>query len=320
MEQKAAKESDDFGDDSVFLQPDIHAQPREVPTKPNFSMRKSMSSRASVLNAVRRQSKSIVDIAYADQVAAIGHATDTAAKVRALVRLAQSAALKSVQKEAEDDEDEMSDLVDSVVARLRKNLGGNYIDPSLVENVASQIDKLQSSVSEKPATDGATGLRKKVLDYTKDLMAEADAWKTVMAEYNKEYKTARDYRKKLEGFKGDVLKADISQLPEDERRALDAVSDGTKQLSTLKKQRERLLLRQLEVCTELQKRRKTVDDLEANTTHMADRVRKICAELRCCDDEDVVVSLTKRALAETAETPFAVEVREWQKQVLNENE
>jgi len=78
------------------------------------------------------------------------------------------------------------------------------------------------------------------------------------------------------------------------------------------------LLRQLEMCTELQKRRKTVDDLEAEATNMGGRVRKICAELRHCDD-DIAASLAKISQSEAVETPFAAEVREWQKKVLQDN-
>lgn len=113
--------------DDLFQKPSLaSSRPIQLRSGSQGSGLSSRSRRSSILNIVRRQSKSVVGIPFEDQVGAIDTDLDVEERLRRLFRICAHSTVKVTQEqidtEQEDEENQINDLIDDVCSKLKRSV------------------------------------------------------------------------------------------------------------------------------------------------------------------------------------------------------
>ena len=288
------------GDDEVLF-----AMPTKAPT-PKANPRRA-STRTSILSINRRMSKSIVGIPFEDQVAAIDSGLPFSERLDRLLKICTSAALKAIQQEAQEDSDEkMSDLIDDIVATMRKKESPSYgVEASKIEERIKCINGDNSHADLLPARV------RLISDYKDKLNAESESWKGSMEERKKQYKIARATKMLVLRGERKLSLENCAQLSNEEKEMLDGISDGHDMMARLIEQEKKMSQKEAKVQVRLKAIKRSVEEVEEQNIQY---VKKIKAMTEQNHTESVSATIASTA---NGESKFAAEVSKWLKEVKN---
>jgi len=266
--------------------PTSHADAHEfqMPLSPNSSALKPpvgrTGSRRSMLNIVRRQTKSMMTgLAFEDRVAAIPTEGPAEERLASMLRISLSATLRSVQESHKEEEDEdISDQIAEVNGHLQKVCSVDKLKESgLLKKTAEAIASLSaSSTEEVDGNDSHTMLPGRVRclrNYVKEVNRETEEWKQIRITRKEEYMQMRSEKK--------MVLAGAKKLGPQDREALGLQGDEllntdfTKSsLKSLQDQQERLILADNKLALRLAQSRKRAQKASSALSETVEKVKK----------------------------------------------
>ena len=272
-------------------------------------VKKSLPRRSSILNAIRRQSKSIVGIPFEDQVSAIDLSLSVEERLSKLLRISLSATVRLVQAQnAEADSDtKTNDMVEDICSEIRRGSDIFSENQTLTKPLVDKIKKIadDGGANSIPREQMLPARVREIREYRDKLNAEMEAWKALQIGRSDEYKKSRaDHIQKAKG-KVKITHAERKNLREDEVQILDNLPDGVQMWNRVLKMEKDLELKKKELCHSIQSRKRTLDEKSSQISGFAKRLKTKCDSLH--RDEDALAELGK-------ETKLSGEVKTYQKQ------
>ena len=230
--------------------------------------------RSSILNVIRRQSKSTagMGIPFEDQISAI--APDLPAEVRMakLLQIAASSAIRTVKQECADesgDDDKTYDLVQDVAGTLIKDGAQNAERTrQLASQLGARVGRLQAEVA--ATTSAAEAMMpprvKHIRDYTARLVAENEQWTTMFKERKKKLAVLRGERQL-------TVATDLCNLPPEVKDMLSQLPDERAEMAALLQLEEKLSESERTVAISLKLSRQRLDDSRARNADAVDKIK-----------------------------------------------
>ena len=167
------------------------------------------------------------------QIATIAADLSNEEKLAKLYRISSSNAMRTLQQEdGNDDEDEekVYDLIQNVVATLRKgpSAQNERKKTEFFRSLGERAKSLQSRSADAPAADRALPPRvRQFRDYATKLDAESEEWRAMMAARQERYRKARaDKLAVLKGARKLTEEEDSRHLAPEVRQMLTSAPDG----------------------------------------------------------------------------------------------
>jgi len=160
------------------------------------------TSRRSMLNIVRRQSKSMMaGVAFEDRVAAVDRSISAEERLTSLLRIALSATLRAV-RDAEAEDMAAADAAADIAVHIQKADGVQKLkENGLLAECAKAIGEFRVMATTSEADKTSTCLLptrvRSLRRYVKEVNEETDAWRRLMAERKEEYNAARSAKKSV---------------------------------------------------------------------------------------------------------------------------
>ena len=272
--------------------------------------KKSLARRSSILNVIRRQSKSIVGIPFEDQVSAIDPALPVEERLSKLLRISLSAAVRAVQAQSaeEDSNTKVNDMVEDVCTEIRRGSEDLSSNKHLIKPVAEKIRQIADSDISAILSDQLLPARvKEIRDYKDKLNKELESWKTLHLDRREEYKKARTDHIQVGKGKVKITHSERKNLREDELQILDGLPDGIQKWNRLLQMEKELELKKAELCTSIQSRKRSLDEKSCQISSFAKLLKTKCDALH--RDDNALLELGK-------ESKLSVEVDVYRKQLL----
>ena len=278
---------------------------------PKGQVKKSLARRSSILNVIRRQSKSMAGIPFEDQVSAIDVELSIEERLSKLLQISLSASVRSVQALSanEDSNTKVNDMVEDICTEIRR--GGQDIarSESLLKPVAEKITELSDAadVSVIPPEQFLPARVKEIRDYRDKLNQEMDAWKSLQTARKEEYVKARADHIQVAKGNVKVTHSERKNVREDELQSLDGLSDGIQKWNRLLQMEKELELKKLSLCQSIHGRKRSLDEKSSQISGFAKLLKTKCDSLH--KDENALMELGK-------ETKLSAEVNMFRKQLL----
>jgi len=274
------------------VSPETHAElePAESEASSGASMAKRR--RKSILNVMRRQSKSMAasGISFEDQIATIAADLSNEEKLAKLYRISSSNAMRTLQQEdGNDDEDEekVYDLIQNVVATLRKgpSAQNERKKTEFFRSLGERAKKLQSRSDDAPAADRALPPRvRQFRDYATKLDAESEEWRAMLMGRQERYRKARaDKLAVLKGARKLTEEEDSRHLAPEVRQMLTSAPDGVAHMARLIGLEQRLDEKEKAVAGALGKSQRGVDAVKRKNDSLVERIAAVSEHLNKAD-------------------------------------
>ena len=212
------------------------------------------STRRSMLNITRRQSKSMMaGIPFEDQVGAISDPSRSIGeRLCSLARISLSATTRGIQEALQEEgaEDPEIDAAQQVSSHLRKTVRPEEMGDDALEKLASSVSSLgkQQNGSRMNESLMLPSKVRCIRNYVSDLNAESTAWRNLLNQRKEEYSRVRAEKKAVVAGEKKLSEED---LPSEAASDPSLTSEfAARALSRLKEQEE-----ELKVCAGLLERR-----------------------------------------------------------------
>ncbi len=274
---------------------------------------KKSNSRCSMLNVMRRESRSLATsgIAYEDQLAAIvDPVEEPGEKLAAMLRLAMSATLRAIQQEMEEEMDEdLADLAQSSVNILRRKFNSSIASGSdgggHHEKLVVYAQKFMRVTCPSDETAVMSGRALALKNYVNDLEAEAKAWDKLREERKVAYQAARSNKKAVAKGDASLRVSDLQSLADQDAVAsIGRIPDEIAEMNPTTKRHleEKLAVSELALAAKVKAEKRKMAESQSELDSIAKKLRLLSEKLNVTDSASQL---------QTAE--FAAQVLEWLK-------